>query len=156
MQSGAFFWGSFRSGGDAFLRTAGAATSRWRPAFAGCDHARSLLAGSEQPRFWPGNERFPTRTVVFLCLSERRDGFAEAKACRPAGETFSSAAAENCPAATTSCADVRNHPMKSSSTLRRAPTTPPRRWRKWDRARFRGKQTSLAFGYAQHLVISEP
>ena len=67
-----FFWGSFRSGGDAFLRKAGATTSRWHSPFTGCNHTRSLFAGGEQPRILARQRSGSHGAVLFLCLSFAR------------------------------------------------------------------------------------
>ena len=69
MQSGAFFLGQLRSGGDAFFRAAGAAASWRSSAFAGRDHARSLLTGSEQPRFLARQRGCADADLLFLRVS---------------------------------------------------------------------------------------
>ena len=125
MQSGAFFLGQFRSRSDALFRPASAAASRRSSAFAGRDHARSLLAGSEQPRFLAGQRGCADANLLFLCVS----GTAWIRTSEnSAGRGFlRGASCGNSSCLTTRCARLKSR-MKSFSILRKAPTTLPRSW----------------------------
>src|SRR6202035_568826 len=65
----AFFLGQFRSGSDAFLRTASAAASWGSSTFTGRGHARGLLSGSKQSRFLARQRGCSDASLLFLCVS---------------------------------------------------------------------------------------
>ena len=150
VQSGSFFLGQLRSRRDPLFRAAGAAASRRHSAFARRRHARSLFAGSEQPRFLAGQRSRCRQPIFYSYAYPEPPGFAEAKV-QP-GRVLQHATAANSFCPTTTCAKRRHPDEASAANLRKARTTRPPRW-EMGPSRARGNETCLAFAAAT-LVIT--